>query len=55
MRLDGLNLTEKMLAEDIKNFIEFFKTNSESAQRATSEAENEVKQIISEGLSRSAS
>jgi len=43
MRLDGLNLTEKMLAEDIKNFIEFFKTNSDGAQKAQNEAESQVK------------
>lgn len=39
LRLDGLNCSEKMLAEDIKNFITYFQKNSEESNAANKEAE----------------
>lgn len=44
MRQDGLQCSEKMLAEDIKNFIDFFKENSEKANEASKKCDKVAKQ-----------
>ena len=43
LRDDGLKLSEKMLADDIRNFIEFFKLNSDEANEAQKEADAQAK------------
>jgi RIO-like serine/threonine protein kinase len=39
MRDEGLQCSEKMLSEDIKNFIAFFQQNSEQSNNANKDAD----------------
>jgi predicted translin family RNA/ssDNA-binding protein len=43
MRDDGLNCSEKMLDQDTRAFIEFFKENKERSTKAIKDAETETK------------
>ena len=39
MRKDGLNCSQRMLSEDIRNFVKFFKENTDEANQATKNAD----------------
>lgn len=43
LRQDGLGYSEKMLTEDIKNFIQYFKNNSDQMTNANQEMEAQIK------------
>ena len=44
MRHDGLECSEKMLNEDIRSFVDFFRGNSENCDLAVREAEEKQKE-----------